>query len=50
MKVVCDTLSSDGACVYEVSLHYLERIKSYSPDKQKVNGHTYGRSHGSIVV
>jgi hypothetical protein len=29
MKPVCDTPSSDGACVYEVSLNYLERIKSY---------------------
>jgi hypothetical protein len=27
MKAVRDTPSSDGACVYEVSLNYLERIK-----------------------
>jgi hypothetical protein len=38
MDVVRDTPSSDGACVYEVSLNYLEQIKSYGPDKQKVNG------------
>jgi hypothetical protein len=37
MNVVRDTPSSDGACVYEVSLNYLERIKSYGPDKQKVS-------------
>jgi hypothetical protein len=40
MKAVSDTPSSDGACVYEVSLNYLERIKSYGPEKQKVNGWT----------
>jgi hypothetical protein len=34
MKVVRDTLSSDGACVNEVSSNYLERIKSYGMDKQ----------------
>jgi hypothetical protein len=36
MKAVCDTSSSDCACVYEVSSNYPEWIKSYSPDKQKV--------------
>jgi hypothetical protein len=36
MKVVRDTPSSDGAYVYEVSLNYLQQIKSYGPDKQKV--------------
>jgi hypothetical protein len=48
MKDVRDTLSSDGACVYEVhvSLNYLERIKSYGPDKQKVNGQTDIQTHG----
>jgi hypothetical protein len=40
MKAVRDTPSSDGAYVYEVSLNYLERIKSYGPEKQKVNGRT----------
>jgi hypothetical protein len=34
MKAVWDTPSSDGACVYEVLSNYLERIKSYGPDKQ----------------
>jgi hypothetical protein len=34
MKAVCDTPSSDGACMYEVSSNYLERIKSYGLDKQ----------------
>jgi hypothetical protein len=34
MKAVRDTLSSDGAHVYEVSLNYLLRMKSYGPDKQ----------------
>jgi hypothetical protein len=33
MKAVRDTPSSDGACVC-VSSNYLERIKSYGPDKQ----------------
>jgi hypothetical protein len=37
MKMVRDTLSSDGACLYEVSSNYVERIKRYGPDKQKVN-------------
>jgi hypothetical protein len=36
MKVVRDTPSSDGAYVYEASSNYLERIKGYGPDKQKV--------------
>jgi hypothetical protein len=36
MKVVLDTPSNDGACVNEVLSNYLERIKSYGPDKQKV--------------
>jgi hypothetical protein len=40
MKPVRDTPSSDGACVYEVSLNFLERIKSYGPEEQKVNGWT----------
>jgi hypothetical protein len=44
MKAVRDTPSSDGACVYEISLNYLERIKSYGPDKQQVNGHTDGHT------
>jgi hypothetical protein len=35
MKAVCDTPSSDGACLYEVSSNYLERIISYGPDKQR---------------
>jgi hypothetical protein len=35
MKVVCDTPSSDGECVYEVSLNYLERIKSLWPGEAK---------------
>jgi hypothetical protein len=34
MKAVCDTPSSDGACVYEVSSNYVERIKTYAPDKK----------------
>jgi hypothetical protein len=33
MNVVRDTPSSDGALVYKVSSNYLERIKSYGPDK-----------------
>jgi hypothetical protein len=36
MKVVRGTPSSDGACVYEVSSNYVERIKSDDPEKQKV--------------
>jgi hypothetical protein len=44
MKAVCDTPSSDGACVYEVSSNYVERIKRYGPDKQKVNRQTDGRT------
>jgi hypothetical protein len=36
MKAVRDTLSSDGAGVYEVSSNYLEGIKSYAPDKQRL--------------
>jgi hypothetical protein len=36
MKPVRDTPSSDGTCVYEVSSNYLERIKSYDPEEQKV--------------
>jgi hypothetical protein len=36
MTVVRDTPSSDGVCVYKVSSNYVERIKSYGPDKQKV--------------
>jgi hypothetical protein len=35
MKAVCDTLSSDGADVYEVSSNYLVRMQSYGPDKQR---------------
>jgi hypothetical protein len=35
MKAVCDTLSSDDLCVYEVSSNYVKRIKTYGPDKQK---------------
>jgi hypothetical protein len=34
-------VSSDGACVYEVSSNYLEHIKRYGADNQKVNGRTY---------
>jgi hypothetical protein len=44
MKAVRDTLSSDGTCVYEVSSNYVDRIKRYGPDKQKVNGRTDGRT------
>jgi hypothetical protein len=44
MKAVRDTPSSDGACVYEVSSNYVERIKRYGPDKQKVNGRTHRRT------
>jgi hypothetical protein len=50
MKAVRDTPSSDGACMYEVSSNYLERIKSYGPDKQKVNGRTDGRTCQSDIV
>jgi hypothetical protein len=54
MKAVCDTPYSDGACMYEVSSNYVERIKTYGPDKQKVNTrtdtrtdrHTDGRTDG----
>jgi hypothetical protein len=46
MKAVRDTPSSAGACLYEVSLSYLERIKSYCPDKQTVNGQTDRRTDG----
>jgi hypothetical protein len=45
MKAVRNTPSSDGAWLYEVSLTYLERIKSYGPDKQKVNGLTDGQTN-----
>jgi hypothetical protein len=44
MKAVRDTPSSDGACVYEVSSNYVERIKRYGPDKQKVHRRTDGRT------
>jgi hypothetical protein len=30
-------VTSDGACAYEVSSKYLERIKSYGSDKQIPN-------------
>jgi hypothetical protein len=33
MKAARNTLSTDGASVYEVSSNYLEQIKSYGPDK-----------------
>jgi hypothetical protein len=46
MKAVRDTPSSDGVCVYEVSSNYVERIKRYAPDKQKVNGQTDGQTDG----
>jgi hypothetical protein len=46
MKAVRDSPSSDGACVYEVSSNYVERIKRYGPDKQKVNGHMDGHTDG----
>jgi hypothetical protein len=46
MKVVRDTPSSDGPCVYEVSSNYVERIKTYGPDKQKVNRRTDGHTDG----
>jgi hypothetical protein len=41
MKAVCDTPSCDGACVYKVSLNYLERIKCYGPEEQKVTDGPY---------
>jgi hypothetical protein len=46
MKAVRKTPSRDGACVYEVSLNYLERFKSYGPDKQKVNRPTDTQTDG----
>jgi hypothetical protein len=46
MKVVRDTPPSYGACVYEVSSNYVERIKTYGPDKQKVNTRTDTRTDG----
>jgi hypothetical protein len=46
MKAVRATPSSDGACLYEVSSNYDERIKRYGPDKQKVNGRTDTRTDG----
>jgi hypothetical protein len=49
MKAVRDTPSSDGACVYEVSSNYVERIKRYGPDKQKVNGRTDTRTDGRTI-
>jgi hypothetical protein len=36
ITAVCETPSGDGACLYEVSSNYLERIKTYGQDKQKV--------------
>jgi hypothetical protein len=48
MQAVRNTPSSDGACVYEVLLSYLERIKSYGPDKQRVNRHTDTRAIHAI--
>jgi hypothetical protein len=48
MKVACDTPSSDGACVYEVLSNYVERIKTYCPDKQKVNRRTDRRTIHAI--
>jgi hypothetical protein len=51
MKAVRDTPSSAGACVYEVSSNYLERIKSYVTDKQKVkrtDGRTDNPRHNII--
>lgn len=35
MKGVCDTPSSDGACVCEVLLNHLDRIRSYGWDNRK---------------
>jgi hypothetical protein len=43
MKAVRDTPSSDGACVYEVSSNYVERSKTYGPDKQNVDARTHAR-------
>jgi hypothetical protein len=45
-KAVRDTPSSVGACVFTVWSNYVERIKRYGPDKQKVNGWTDTRTHG----
>jgi hypothetical protein len=45
MKAVRDTPSSDGACVYEVSSNYVERSKTYGPDKQKVDDRPPARTH-----
>jgi hypothetical protein len=47
MKAVRDTLSSDGAGVYEVSSNYIERIKRY--DKQKVNRQTDRQTDGRTI-
>jgi hypothetical protein len=49
MKAVRDTPSSDGACVYEVSSNYVERIKRYGPDKQKVNRQTDTRTFPRLI-
>jgi hypothetical protein len=35
MKTVCDTPSSDGACVYEVLSNYIERFKNVWPGQAK---------------
>jgi hypothetical protein len=48
MKAVRDTPSSDGACVYEVSSNYVERSKTYGPDKQKVDARTHARPSSVI--
>jgi hypothetical protein len=40
MKAVCNTPSSDGAYVYEVSLNYLERFKSYGKSEKWTDGQT----------
>jgi hypothetical protein len=45
MKAVRDTPYSDGACVYEVSSNYVERSKTYGPDKQKVDDRPPARPH-----
>lgn len=35
VRSLCNTLSSDDACVYEVSLNDLEWTRHYGPDKRK---------------
>jgi hypothetical protein len=50
MTLVRDTPSSDGACVYEVLLNYLERIKLWTGEakSERMDGRTDTRTIHAI--